>query len=73
MYQMEGCKRKIDLLSEELFREEKIPVTQIPLCEILVVMSNKVDVTKFLQSIVTLYMEHLTLIYPLPYVKRLVI
>ena len=78
---MDGSQRTIDPLYEEqeiycshkiLLEKGKISATLLPLWEILWPVSNKVDIMKFFQSIITWYMNLLTLSYPLQYAKRLV-
>ena len=81
MWLMDGSQRIIDPLYEEqqiycshkiCLEKGKIPALLLPLRETLWPVSNKVDVMKFLQSIMTWYMNLLALSYPLQYAKRLV-
>ena len=81
MWWVDGSQRIIDPLYEgkQIFyshkvwlEKGKIPATLLPLWETLWPASNKIDVMKFKQSIMTWYMNFLALSYPLQYAKRLV-
>ena len=78
MWWMDGSQRIIDPLYEgkQIFysnkvwlEKGKIPATLLPLWETLWPASNKIDVMKFKQSIMTWYMNFLALSYPLQYAK----